>query len=260
MKYTIIIEGETTKMKIKYATDNTLSVFKKNVKSIFQFIQMNPKNKTWMKNVFSDEPFVERVHEIDDFKLKISSQNNYKDVEVDNAIQLFEHLKHLSMDVLTDERFWLWLYLEKFYEVTVQAMDLKSETTLLNHWTFEQGTRRGLFFGVLSRAFFRVYLTYDEKLEDPFLLSKYALENQERIRNLTWRSYSNIKHLVRGVMKGQMSIETHLQKSIDTKLFKVYSKELAKYGSVRLLDTLSERDFEMFTFNKYLELFNERIS
>ena len=39
---------------------------------------------------------------------------------------------------------------------------IKSSSTFGDHYLFKKGKRRGNFFGVMSRSFFRVYLTVDE--------------------------------------------------------------------------------------------------
>jgi hypothetical protein len=127
---------------------------------------------------------------------------------------------------LTDERFWFWLYLDKFYNIAVQATAFRGSTTLLNQRVFKQGQRRGLFFGVFSRMYFRVALTVDVNSDDKYKFTKYVIDNQERIRNLTWRTYSNIPYLVRGIVKGQYTAESELDFKLSSYVFTDLAKKL----------------------------------
>lgn len=74
---------------------------------------------------------------------------------------------------------------------------------IADHWLFGQGRRRGLMFGALSRAYYRVQLTKDDTLEDAYELTKFATQNYMRYREFTWRGYSNNKTIVTGALKGE---------------------------------------------------------
>jgi len=143
---------------------------------------------------------------------------------------------------LTDERFWLWLHLEKFYKEVKSMMTVNGKSTILDHWMHKQGTRRGLMFGVLSRCYFRVVLTVDESLPNKYELTNWVIENPERFRNLTWRSFSSEEHLVRGIIKGEkkaIDANPDLEKN---SIYPEIAKHVSIIGSVRLLDIISEDD------------------
>ena len=58
---------------------------------------------------------------------------------------------------------------DKGYEVSLKYMPVKKESSIFkDHWLISQGKRRGLFFGVLSRCYFRVALSVDDTLKDPY--------------------------------------------------------------------------------------------
>ncbi|WP_373437867.1 DUF6339 family protein, partial [Metamycoplasma equirhinis] len=97
---------------------------------------------------------------------------------------------------MCDQRFWLWLHMDKFYKIVRNMMKIRGKSTFTDHWLQSGGTRRGLMFGVLSRCYFRVALTVDECKDDKYELTKWVIENPERYRNLTWRSFSSEEHLV----------------------------------------------------------------
>src|SRR5690606_31967154 len=138
------------------------------------------------------------------------------------------------------ERFWLWLYFDKFFEVTKQAMPFKSDSTFKDHWLYTHGKRRGVFFGVLSRSFFRVLLTVDESKTDKYELTRFVIENPNRLRNLTWRTFSNNYELVRGILRAEQKLVEEFGSKIMTSTYEQIAKFVSRHGSVVLLDSLSE--------------------
>lgn len=164
-------------------------------------------------------------------------------VDVDNAITLYEHLCCLPKHVLGDERFWMWLILEKCYAATIQAMPMESGKKIIaDHWLFGQGRRRGLMFGALSRAYYRVQLTKDDTLEDAYELTKFATQNYMRYREFTWRGYSNNKTIVTGALKGEKKAIAKYGDTIETikDYYPSIAKHISQLGSVMLLDFMRE--------------------
>ena len=107
---------------IQFASDEMLETFKRNINKITQRIIENPANNGWIHTILPEKPFITKKFKMNDFILKTDKGSNYKNVDYDNSIALYENLNHLPKYVLTDERFCLWLYLDKFYEVEVKAM------------------------------------------------------------------------------------------------------------------------------------------
>ena len=240
---------------VKLITDTALAHFYKNADSITKKIIENDDNK-WINEEFEQPMFTEKKFLFEDFELKDNPDSSDKSIDFSNHVKLFESLKVLPRYILCDERFWLWLELDKYYYVAKHMMRIKSASTIKDHWMFAQGVRRGLFFGVLSRCFFRVDLTIDEDLQDKYELTKWVVESPERLRNLTWRSFSSEKHLVRGIIKGEKRAVEFCGKEDNnayTELAKFISAEL---GSVGFLDAYSEKDIEEATFKKMVELIN----
>lgn len=242
-----------SKIHVKYMTDTARSYIYKNIEYVTKMISQNDSNE-WIYKDFPEPIFQEKIFEIDDFSLIDNPNSDDKTKDLKNSITIYEVLKDLPRYVLTEERFWLWLYFDKFYSVVKRMMLIKSESTVRDHWTYARGTRRGIFFGVLSRCYFRVALTIDESdKEDKYKLTKWIIENPERFRNLTWRSYSSEAHIVRGAIKGEMKAVADTKKE-DTKIYDDIGKYISKIGSVRLLDAISEKDIEEMVYSKCIEL------
>ena len=121
--------------------------------------------------------------------------------------------------------------------------------------------RRGLFFGVLSRCYFRVALSVDETLSDPYELSKFVIENPLRFRELTWRSFSSERMIVLGALKAEKRVLTEYPLAEEnTKHFAEIAKLLSKLGSVMLLDCMTEKDIEEYVYKKYRAMVEEELA
>ena len=232
-----------SEINIQFLTGEALATIKANIDKFTKIVKNNPLNSDALLAELPEECFVEKKYPIEDFELKTSSGGDYSKVDFENAVMLYDHLKNLPKHVLGDERFWMWVILKKGYAATVQAMPMESgKNVIKDHWLFGQGRRRGLMFGAISRAFYRVYLTKDDSLDNPFELTQFATENYMRYREFTWRAYSNNKTIVIGALKAEKKLVEDHGTNIES--IKDYYPEIAKYisqlGSVMLLDFMSE--------------------
>ena len=166
---------------ISFMNEKILDTLYSNPKRINEYIKQNPYDSKWLKELFHELPFEQRKQKIIDFELKLSSDGNYKNVEVENAISLYEHIKDLPRYILVDNRFWLWLEFGKFYRVALQAMPLTTDTRLEYSWLFKEG-KRGIWRNTFARGYFWVEFTVDETRNDRYELTKFVFEKTERIQ------------------------------------------------------------------------------
>lgn len=239
---------------IKYMTEEALETLKQNAQKVVEEMKSNNIDSSWLKKFFGDKKiFEEKKYKIEDFTLEIS--DNYKDVDYKNSITLYEHLKHLPMHILTNERFWAWLNFEKFYSVAMRAIPVEDKTsTFLDHYTFARGLRRGIFFGVLSRCYFRVALSIDESLNNKYELTKFVIDNPQRFRNLTWRTYSSRREIVLGTLKAEKKYYDEFGEPKGIKIYDEVSKYISTLGSVMLLDSFDEEQIFDLVYKKMKEL------
>lgn len=232
-----------SKINVKFLTDEALATIKANLDKFTKIVKENPSDSSSFIAELPEECFVEKKYPIEDFELEVDGDGDYSKVDVDNAITLYEHLCCLPKHVLGDERFWMWLILEKCYAATIQAMPMESGKKIIaDHWLFGQGRRRGLMFGALSRAYYRVQLTKDDTLEDAYELTKFATQNYMRYREFTWRGYSNNKTIVTGAQKGEKKAIAKYGDTIETikDYYPSIAKHISQLGSVMLLDFMRE--------------------
>lgn len=242
-----------SKINIKMLSQDALVHMGKNIKTVTNLIQSNETNE-WIYTEFPDNMFIEKKYDIDDFLLKDNPNSQDKDIDFENSKTIYENLKTLPRYILTDECFWLWLHLEKFYKEVKSMMKVNGVSTITDHWMHNPGTRRGLMFGVLSRCYFRVALTVDVNLTDKYELTKWIISNPERFRNLTWRSFSSEEHLIRGILKGEKKAVDEFPLKEKNNIYTEIAKYVSEIGSVRLLDVISEEDIQKLIYEKTIEL------
>jgi hypothetical protein len=253
---------------ISFMTDEAIETLRENSDKVSEYIKENKFDSSWIAKIYDGKLFDLKKEKINDFELKLSPNDNYKEVELENAIILYEALKDLPRYIITDERFWAWINLSKCYKTTTQAMPIKSLSTFKNMWLFTQGKRRGIFFGANSRLYFWTELTVDESIKDKYLYTRFVFENHERIRQLTWRANSNNKRIVLNVIKAEkklydnyandpefMEAFNKCERGVGTRnIYTVVSKYLSLYGSVRVLDVISDEDLQNLIYMKLEEI------
>lgn len=242
-----------SKIHIKYMSDAALATLKANKDEVTNKLIENPTSSGWLSEFAGADLYVTKKYEIEDFVLKIPTDEKDRETDIYNSILLYERLNKLPLYVLTDERFWCWLMFDKGYQVALKYMPVKKGSSVFkDHWLLTQGKRRGLFFGVLSRCYFRVALSVDTTLEDPYELTKFVISNPLRFRELTWRSFSSEKMIVLGTLKAEKRIkEEYPDYEENTNRFGDIAKLLSKLGSVMLLDVMTEKDIEEYVYKKY---------
>ena len=255
------------KINISFITDDALETLYKNSEEVANYLMKEKENSDWLKLVYRGELYEEKKYKIDNIELLLD--DNYKNVDFENSIRIYETLRVLPRYILTDERFWCWFNFTIGYKAALQAMKINSKTTFEDHWLFKQGRRRGIFFNVLARCYFRVELSIDEKADDKYHLTRFVIENPERFRTLSWRANSSEKNIVLGALKAEKDIVEKYKDVIDVDRIKyndgkgtIYSeltKKISLYGSVRLIDAASEEDIYNFVYNILDEMIREKI-
>jgi len=248
-----------SKVHIKYITDEALETLKSNTDTVTEKLIENPDGSDWLKSFVPGDLYVTKKYEIEEFVLRQPKDDKDRETDIQNSILLYERLHHLPLYVLTDERFWCWMNFEMGYKVALKYMPVKKGSSVFkDHWLLTQGKRRGLFFGVLSRCYFRVALSVDATLNDPYELTRFVIENPLRFRELTWRSFSSEKIIVLGALKAEKRVQAEYPYvEENTRHFAEIAKHLSKLGSVMLLDCMTEKDIEEYVYKKYKAMVQE---
>lgn len=244
-----------SKINIKLMSEAAYVTLKKNIDSYAQEFINNPSDASWVNNVTSENVFETKKYQIEDFELKIPSSFNDRTTDLVNSITLYEHLNILPGYILSEPRFWLWIMFEKGYQAALAGMEKIDVTSFKHQWLFVDGLRRGLFFGILSRLYYRVELTYaPENKEDPYYLTKYVMENPVRFREISWRTISNQKFVVKAMLKAEIRVNSTLQFDEKGKYFSELAKDICKLGSIKLIDAMDEDEIEKYIYDKYYNI------
>lgn len=239
-------------MKVKYLKDNVLDELKSNIKIFHQLANKDDNFKTLMEKL-QEESFGESKIEFESFDFDYNFDNPI-DADFNNAKNMYETFKHLTESQAIDERFWTGLSLQIGKKYLVHRWGLENETKIKYRWFFYTTHRRALFYHGLSRLWWYAHLTYDEKREDPYELTKFAFKYPEAIlANLIYRNYSSSK-------KVRLAIFNSLLKFSNAGglISKEKLKELYKYvsfiGGMTLLDALPIETLENKVMLKLFEL------
>lgn len=254
---------------ISFINEKLLDTLYTNPNKATVCIRNNPYDTKWLKEICDVNPFELRKQKINNFELKMSTNGKYKEVEIENAIILYEHLKELPRYVLIDERLWAWLELDKFYRIAIQAMPVSRDSSFEGRWIFKRGKKRGIWFNEFSRSYFWTEFTVDENRKDRYELTRFAFENIERIRHLTFDS--KYRSVVFSTIKAEKDIfDKYInnpefkntlelcEKGIDnSNIYTYIRKSLSLYGSARILDFMDEEDLYNIVYEKLEKAINE---
>lgn len=236
---------ENRKINVCLMSDQAVDYLRQNAKSerIVDAFKSCPNKPDWLHQEFPDfdSLFIKQNFLIDDFELKTSSDGDYKTIDLENSLVLYNSFKNLPLYLVCDERFWLWVNFEKGYKAALQSMPIVRPTRFENHWLFS-GTRRGMVFGVLSRCFLRVMLTADWEASDPFELTRFAIEKSDSFLHCVTRNSGSLRSIVRATLKAEKEYLESKEGAVGFQIFKAVPKEMAKRFAVRLCDSLSEEE------------------
>lgn len=237
-------------------SDDAFKTLKTNITKYRQYFIDNPQDGSWINNIIEGNVFETKKYTIEDFELLIPTGPEDKETDLCNSIKLHETLKSLPPYVLAEPRFWLWLMFEKAYEVSLKLMETNEESAFKHQWLFIDGERRGLFFGILSRCFYRVDLSYDENnKEDPYHLASFAIEEPGRFREITWRAISNNRRIVRLMLKAEKKLLDDLGYEEKGAYYQELAKEITKFAGIKFVDVMSDEDIESFIYNKLKNIY-----
>ena len=222
------------KINIGYMTEAAYKELKENIETYKDCFIENPNDSSWVDSLAEGKAFQAKAYQIDDFVLEMPASATDIATITRNSILLYEKLKHLPRYILSNKYFWLWFMFKRCYSVALVMMEKKEVSSFNNQWLL--GGRRGLFFGIISRCYYRVALT---------------VESPSRFRELTWRTFSSEKHIVMGFMRAVYdTVKSGKERS---SCYDDLAKDVSRLGSVKILDVMTEDDIYHYVFDKYQE-------
>lgn len=80
------------------------------------------------------------------------------------------------------------------------------------------------------------------------------MKNPLRFRELSWRTISNYRFVVKSILKAEIRVNNELNFEEKGDYFKTLAKEISKLGSIKLIDAMCEQDIEDHIYEKYLQI------
>ena len=236
---------------IKMMTEEAYKTLQKNYKDVYENIINHPSDSTWLESFLGFEPYEEKKYTIEDFEL--ADDVDYGEVAYNNGIILYDHLNELPRYILCNSRFWAWITFEKAYKQAQHSIKITS-AQIIRKWWLGNDTKRSLMLGVVSRSFFRIMVSVDEKGNEKYKYCRRLFEgiqNYEIYRFFVDRSMGLIPEVSKGFIKSIIECEeTYGKDIIDQKLIREIVKDARKIGSVMLVDTMGEDEINLILMDK----------
>lgn len=186
---------------------------------------------------------------LDDFfghsNWKFETDLNLPDIELvhggpesdgENACRIYTAWA-ITPNIATDERIWAWATHDLFRSYMQIRWPVGSTTDIKSRYFFGQKlmARNGL-----SRLWWGAYLTYDKTQSDPFALTRFLFEDQDRALNLLERNLSNNPAIVKGILQPLSDIRAAIPESNLRDLFRNIMIWINREGGLLILDALQQ--------------------
>lgn len=235
------------KINVKIMKQEIFTKLQEESTKVYEMIKNNPSDSSWLSFITgTDDIYDIKQYTIEDFELKYSP--NYKDVEFENGVILYEHLHNLPRYLLCSNRFWIWIILEKAYMQSCIAMDL-TEGVVRNFW-LENDNRRAVMLNVMGRQFFKVELSKNDELKDKYLLTKYLFDNHSIYKNFSYRNICMLPNVSGAILNASYYLFQKYQFKQPEKIVSDFVKNVTRIGSTKLVDIIPEAELFQYLCKK----------
>lgn len=242
--------------KIKFLTEDTIEFLKNNIDVFYRDVYKNG-DKTFEEFLGDAGTVMETPFEIEDFTLEMGQPIGKEALtDAENVIRVYSHMKALSDSQASDERIWIAYTLCNQLEYMKYRWKATSSTDLMNRYFFNYSKNRSLFRNGMARLWWIGRVTYDEKREDPFEITKYLCSQQDFIETICGRSTFNNPTVQKATLNAIYDVLK--DKKGDNR---VVIREIAKYvnllSGTYILDMLSYDEVYQKVHGKLLDIVKE---
>lgn len=244
-------------MKLKFIKDDCLYMLKENVVNNVDNYKL--RTNEWLKDFFLGEDcFITFKKEFNDFDLILPSEKENFDFE--NIKILYGNLKELTESQACEERLWVGLCHDKFWNYMIKRWDSskaeeKRVTFIQKNYFFNYGSGRSLLLNGLSKLWWFGKLTYNESLEDPWELTEYICKDINGRGYLLFAGYnfSSNKRIVSMFLKTLKEFE-HNERNLNRDEFKEMAKKMNLASGKFILEYLSDDELK-YLINENLKIY-----
>ena len=177
--------------KIKFLKEDTIELLKKNSESLYKELFVTGE-KTLEEFLGDAGQIMEAPYEIEEFVLEMGQPEGKEPLtDAENAQRVYSHMKGLSDSQASDERIWLAYTLSEQIDYMKYRWKVSSSKDMLNRYFFNYSKNRSLFRNGIARLWWIGRVTYDERRQDPFELTKFLCNHQDFIETICGRSTFN---------------------------------------------------------------------
>lgn len=163
--------------------------------------------------------------------------------DTENAIRFHSALRgKITPAQAADYRLWgalthtqFYHYMRSRWKVKGKNDNQKSDKVILNRYFWG----RGLLRNGISRLYWLAEITYDEKLEDPYMYTRYLMHSQDLINQVDGSSLCRNRAFLRALLK-----VLKREKNLSEQQIRRYFERMNQKGGVILLDALSDDHME----------------
>lgn len=225
---------------LEILSEEKIISLKTNKNVVKEHIATNSDN-SWLCDFFNEEkPFAQSKIKFEDFSLKFPDSDNLSKYDLENAIILHENLK-LTNSQASNERLWISLCFGYFYDYMSKRWSMQKEKNLGEHWLWPYGQKRSLYYNGLARLYWWAHITHDQRLDDPYELTRFCFQDADMITQMNFRSYTNSPVIRLSIIKALKQFTEDGGEYSRTIL-----REILKYvsflGGAYILDSFSEQE------------------
>lgn len=221
-------------MIIPYVTDDTLNTLKSNIKTIKYDIDFSGQPN--FEKICGDEGVILASKiKTEPIELIYKKEKGFNDLN--NIKELYSKLE-LSESQASDERLWVGMAFDCFFDYMVKRWSINSEVDIMNHYFFAYSKQRSLMRHGLARLWWIGHMTHDSDRKNPYELTEFILEDSDYISSIFERNFSNNKIVLRAMMDALLeSRKQGIKVNRDT--VRKISQHLIILGGIYIIDVWS---------------------
>lgn len=202
----------------------------------------------------NDIDALSEIFDINDSKIILSTDNEFtfKSLKLDdeyklnNVINLYEGLKHITTSMAENEKLWVGLSNTHYLDYHVFKLNQAQNTRGLRSRAYHtHGTKRSLSVNNLSLIWWIGYYSIDnENDEDKYHLTRFLVENANRgdLIGLFSSNHISSKNVRLGIIEGIKELYERYKISINRYTYTESNKILNQIGGTRILDALPREE------------------
>lgn len=242
--------------KIKFLTEDSIEMLKKNSESLFKEVVLSS-DKSLEEFLGDMGKVCETPFEIDELVLEMGQPEGKEPLtDAENAQRVYSHMKALSDSQASDERIWIAYTLQEQFDYMKYRWKSTSVPDMLNRYFFNYSKNRSLFRNGIARLWWIGRVTYDEKREDPFEITKFLCNHQDFIETICGRSTFNNPTVQRATLNAIYDVLKD-RKADNREIIREVAKYINLLAGTYILDMLSYEEIYSKVYNKLKELVKE---